>query len=123
MTWICVVDDVADVRDELAEALRQRGYDVRAFPDGMEALHAIDSAPDVPGLVLLDILLPYMTGLEVLERLRARARTAAVPVLLMTGFELEETRVPAAEAAGVLRKPLALDHLLASIEQMVGAPP
>jgi DNA-binding response OmpR family regulator len=123
MSWICVVDDVADVRDGIAEALRQKGYDVRSFGDGSDALNAIDTAADLPRLVILDVSMPYMTGVEMLGRLRGRQRTAVLPVLLMTGFELDESDISEQDAANVVRKPLALDSLLARVEGLVGPPP
>ncbi|HEY1697316.1 MAG TPA: response regulator [Polyangiaceae bacterium] len=121
MSWIAVVDDAPDVRDELAEAIRVAGYEVRTFADGLDALHWIGEAHELPLLVLLDVGLPYMSGLEVLRRLRERPRTASLPVVLLTGFDLDEEETSGKEATAVLRKPVVLDDLLARIGQLVGA--
>jgi CheY-like chemotaxis protein len=62
-----------------------------------------------------------MSGLEVLRRLRERPRTASLPVVLLTGFDLDEEETSGKEATAVLRKPVVLDDLLARIGQLVGA--
>lgn len=94
MTSVLVVDDDVGVRDLVRYALKD--CQVRTAIDGDEALRAV--AGEVPDLVILDIMMPGMSGLRVLELLRADQATAAVPVILLTaktheadvdqGFEL-----------------------------------
>lgn len=118
-----MVDDVADLREEIAEALRSSGYEVHTFADGLDALHGIDTAPDVPDVVLLDVVLPYMSGLEVLRRLREHPRTATVPVLLLTGFDLTDEQLLEAGDTTVLRKPLMLDEFMGRIRKLTQGSP
>lgn len=122
MTWICVVDGDADARDEITEALKQRGYRVSAFADGADALRAIDTTTEPPGLVLLDLFLSNLSGPEVLQHLRSNARVASTPVLLMTGFDVDEALLVPEDAANLLRKPVTLDLLMDRITQVLGPP-
>jgi DNA-binding response OmpR family regulator len=96
MASVLVVDDDPDVCDLVTYKLEQSGFAVRRASDGDAALREV--AAEIPDLVLLDIMMPGMTGLEVLQRLRADATTAGLPVILLSakaqesdverGFEL-----------------------------------
>jgi DNA-binding response OmpR family regulator len=96
MTSVLVVDDDPDVCDLVTYKLEQSGFDVRRASDGDQAIREV--ARKVPDLVLLDVMMPGVTGLEVLERWRADEVTAAMPVIMLTakaqendverGFEL-----------------------------------
>ena len=78
-----VVDDSAEVRQLLAEHLSQLGFEVQQAANGFEALARVQSMPDV-SVVLLDWTMPGMDGLETLRRIRADARRADVPVVMVT---------------------------------------
>ncbi len=96
MTSVLVVDDDPDVCDLVTYKLEQSGFEVRRASDGDAALREV--ARRVPDLVLLDIMMPGISGLEVLERWRSDQATAAIPVVMLTakaqendverGFEL-----------------------------------
>jgi DNA-binding response OmpR family regulator len=96
VTSVLVVDDDPDVCDLVTYKLEQSGFDVRRASDGDQAIREV--ARKVPDLVLLDVMMPGVTGLEVLERWRADEVTAAMPVIMLTakaqendverGFEL-----------------------------------
>ena len=81
---VLVVDDVADARDVLARLLRCGGYKSVTAEDGPTALAAVES--DAPDLVLLDVMMPGMDGVEVLRRLRDDPRWRDLPVVLFTGI-------------------------------------
>jgi DNA-binding response OmpR family regulator len=93
---VLVVDDDPDVCDLVTYKLEQSGFDVRRASDGDAALREV--AKKVPDLVLLDVMMPGVSGLEVLERWRKDEATAAMPVIMLTakaqendverGFEL-----------------------------------
>lgn len=82
MSTVLVADDDADIRELVAFKLREEGHDVHAVADGEAALRTIDEV--TPDLVLLDVMMPRRTGLEVCEELRSSPRTAAIPVILLT---------------------------------------
>ena len=122
MTWICVVDDEPDVCDVLTEVLRAAGYGARSFPDGSDALEAIEKALEPPRLVILDVLLARMSGREVLRLLRTGHRVPDVPVLVITGMDVDKAYFAPWPVLGVLRKPIAVEELLATVARAVPLP-
>src|SRR5258708_548089 len=81
---ILVVDDAPDARAMLVKALDQAGYQALTAADGMSALALVDRA--APDLVVLDAVMPGLSGFETCRRLKARAEAAHVPVIFMTGL-------------------------------------
>lgn len=79
---VLVADDDEDIRELVAFKLTQAGYEVEAVVDGVQAWEAIGQAP--PQLALLDIMMPGLSGLDVLRKIREDERTRAVPVILLT---------------------------------------
>lgn len=110
---ILVVDDEEDVRDLLRRFLTRRGYEVDTAADGEAALEAV--AEDKPDIVLLDIKLPALSGLAVLERLREEA--SEVAVITMSGVADEDTARRSLElgAADFVTKPFNLPYLETSL--------
>jgi putative two-component system response regulator len=93
MARILVVDDDADVAVLLRMTLEAEGYGVRVAADGQQALDAV--AADVPDLVVLDLDMPNMGGLEVCERLKQAPATRLLPILILSGGDPAEARVHA----------------------------
>lgn len=83
MTDVLVVDDDAAIRDLVSHKLRQLGFDVRIAEDGEGALREIGQA--VPDVVILDDMMPGLSGQDVLRRLREDATTASVRVIMLSG--------------------------------------
>jgi diguanylate cyclase (GGDEF)-like protein len=113
---ILVCEDDPDQRDAVVEALSE-DYDVEALESGAATLLAAVAAP--PDLLLMDLRVPGLGGLDVLAALRAGAGTADVPVILLSGHADDGTRVRALElgAVDVLQKPMSLRELRARIER------
>jgi two-component system, OmpR family, phosphate regulon response regulator PhoB len=88
---ILVVDDEPDISALVAYHLARAAYRVRTAGDGGEALRAIES--EQPELIVLDLMLPGSSGLDVLKELRRRVETAAIPVILLTARREERERV------------------------------
>ena len=111
MSTVAVVEDNADNR-LLVRAILGDAYDVREFASGDEALAAFARA--VPDLVLLDISLPGLSGLEVIARLRADARLARVPVVALTAHAMDgdRRRYLAAGFDGYVAKPILHETIL-----------
>lgn len=82
MARIVVADDDADIRDLVAFKLRQSGHEIVAVADGAAAVAACEEA--VPHLVVLDVMMPGMNGLEACRALRRDPALAQVPVILLT---------------------------------------
>ena len=115
MAKILCVDDVPDNLKLLAGELEDAGHDVKLASSGMEALASIEK--EAPDLVILDILMPMMSGLEVLSRIRQQYMQIELPVLMVTVVD-EESSVIKALALGAndyLVKPLELGVVLARV--------
>jgi two-component system phosphate regulon response regulator PhoB len=88
---ILVVDDEPDIAALVAFHLARESYRVRTAASGPEAIAALEA--EVPDLVVLDLMLPGMSGLEVLREIRARGELADVPVILLTARAEEQQRI------------------------------
>ncbi len=115
---ILVVDDNEALRENLVETLELEGYTAIAAADGPGALARLAEDPP-PALVLLDLVMPGMSGQELLGRIRDDPRLAHVRVIVTSG--LSGARARAARADAVLMKPFGVKELLAAIRK-VGAP-
>jgi CheY-like chemotaxis protein len=108
---VLVVDDDPDVLGALLEALETEGYEVQGARDGIDALKCIGRRR--PDLIITDLLMPTMTGFELLAALHDDPRLATIPTLIITAGRSPD----ASEATGsvVLPKPLDLDRLMRAI--------
>jgi len=115
---VMVVDDEKAIRRYLEETLRDDGYRVLCAADGFEALQLADSV--VPDVVILDLLMPGMTGAEVLGEIRKRF--GWVPVIVLTGHphgNLME-QVLAHSPVTVLAKPVTAERVSLTVRQALG---
>src|ERR671922_305602 len=114
---ILVVDDERAVRESLRRALELEGYDVDLAGDGLEGLARVEeSQPDV---LILDVLMPGMDGLEMCRRLRRGGNR--LPVLMLTARDAVENRVAGLDAGAddYVLKPFALEELLARVRALL----
>jgi DNA-binding response OmpR family regulator len=116
MTRILLVDDEPLITDSLSYSLKREGFEVKAVVDGEQAMKAIGSFD--PDLVVLDIMLPGMNGLEVCRRIRANSST---PVIMLTARGEELDRILGLEvgADDYLAKPFSFRELLARIRSIL----
>ena len=110
---VLVADDNADMREYLARLLRTAGYEVNTVTDGRAALDAVRG--DAPDLVISDVMMPRLDGLGLVAAMRADARTAAVPVLLLSARAGQEASIEGLRAGAddYLVKPFSAAELLA----------
>lgn len=113
---IWVVDDEADVVHSVGGLLEDAGYEFRGFVDPREAIRALNEAGP-PDLVILDLNMPHMTGVEWLRAFRDRPDARLTPVIVVTALSSESSVLNALEAGAddVLRKPVSVSELLARI--------
>jgi CheY-like chemotaxis protein len=109
---IVVVDDELDILYAVRGILEDEGYEVVACGSGRDALAAISAAP--PSLILLDVMMPYMSGYEVLDTLKEMPGMDGVPVVMMSAVEPKDKEGPKWKA--FLRKPFNLDKLLSTVK-------
>jgi len=112
---IFVVDDVPANVALLAKLLRDAGYVVRVATSGARALAAIAASP--PDLILLDVTMPEMSGLEVCAALKARDATRQIPVIFLSALDDVRDKLSAFQAGGVdyVTKPFQADEVLARV--------
>jgi two-component system response regulator MprA len=116
MTTILIVDDDPNICSVLRRGLRFEGYTVHIAEDGPQALEMARTAP--PDLVVLDVMLPQMDGLEVCRRLR---RGTAAPILMLTARDAVPDRIAGLDSGAddYLVKPFDFDELLARIRALL----
>ena len=120
--YILLVEDNSDDEVLTLRALQKHnvGNEVVVARDGAEALDLLANAATLPELVLLDLKLPKVDGLEVLKRLRAAERTQLLPVVILTSSR-EESDVVAGYRLGAnsyVRKPVDFEHFLEAVRQL-----
>ena len=115
MRTILIVDDESSMRFLTRMILEGAGYEVIEAPHGAAALErAKESRPD---LVVTDLMMPVMTGRELVERLRADPETAAIPIVVISA----NSSSVATAADAVLGKPFEPDALLSAARSLVGS--
>jgi CheY-like chemotaxis protein len=107
---VLVVDDDEAIRDVVAEVLREEGYNVACAENGLQALQHIEGDHH-PDLVLLDLMMPVMSGWEVLEQLQADEKLSQIPVVVVSAMNAPGVREH-------LAKPIDLDRLLTTVGRL-----
>jgi two-component system, cell cycle response regulator len=118
---VFVADDNPSILQGLERALTATGYAVRTAANGRAALELLEAAPDPPDLLLLDVMMPEMSGTDVLRVMRLNPRWIDVPVVLITATNDGALPVSALRDGAVdfLTKPFRLDELLARVDSHV----
>ena len=112
MSRVLIVDDEPDIRLTLRLILQLDGHEITEAIDGREA---IERAQDMPEVIILDIRLPDIDGLEVLRLLKSDVRLATIPVICVSAHSSESTQVEARTLGAVayVSKPFDFPHLRA----------
>lgn len=115
---ILVVDDNPDSREMLSFILAGEGFSVLTAEDGLEALELVKDVP--PDLILTDIHMPNIDGIELTKQLREQFKSTALPIVIVTAFcgEIVSKAIEAG-ADGVVQKPLYSDSLLTLVKQIL----
>jgi CheY-like chemotaxis protein len=116
MVSVLVVDDERDIREAVAEVLREEGYEVFDARDGAEALRQLRAHH--PDVVLLDLMMPGMNGWEFCAARKREPELDAIPVIVISALG----RVSGIDAQAFLQKPFELDALVSAVRQYAHAP-
>ena len=116
---ILIVEDDPDIAELVARYLDKAGYTTTRLSSGREALDAVRAKP--PDLIVLDLMLPQMDGLEVCRALRANDKTAAIPIIMLTARAEESERIVGLEmgADDYLAKPFSPNELVARVRALL----
>jgi two-component system chemotaxis response regulator CheY len=120
MKKILLVDDSPSVRQQVRLALTEAGYPVVEANDGLDGLAKLAATPDV-GLIISDINMPRMNGLDMVEKVKSEAKHVTLPVLMLTS-EGQPALIERAKKAGVkgwVVKPFKADMLLAAVKKLL----
>ncbi|MBF5080400.1 response regulator transcription factor [Quadrisphaera sp. INWT6] len=120
MTTVLVADDDLDIRELVAFKLAQAGYEVRSAPDGVAALDAARAGG--VDLVVLDLMMPGLSGLDVCAELRREPSTAELPVIMLTA-RAQDQDVATGFAAGAddyVVKPFSPRELVSRVQAVLG---
>lgn len=118
---VLVVEDDLLNRMLLCDVLEARGFVVESVSDGA---HAIDAARRfAPGLIIMDINLPNVSGLELITRMQADPTLREVPILAVTAYvgKEEERRIREAGAAEYISKPMSIEPFMAAVTRLLSA--
>ena len=117
---VLVVEDNAETRDGLERILQGDGWEVRTAADGLEAMDCLER--QVPGLMLLDLMMPHMDGFKVITAMQGHPAWSAIPVVILTARELSAgdlERLQAPQVARVMRKgAFSKDGLMATVREL-----
>jgi CheY-like chemotaxis protein len=119
---LLVEDNEANI-NTVARYLESRGYQVRCANNGLEALQCL--AEDIPDLILMDIQMPVMDGLEAIRHIRLQQRWASIPIIALTALAMpgDRERCLGVGATEYLAKPFRLKHLRDVIQKTLKSIP
>jgi CheY-like chemotaxis protein len=116
---ILVVEDDRDILDTMVEILEGEGYGVSAARNGQEALAALRAGGSRPALILLDLMMPIMNGIEFREEQLKDAQLARIPIVLISADSDLKGNAAKLTAAAFMGKPIKLQPLLDTIEDIL----
>jgi len=119
MTRILVVEDDRDIAELVERYLQKAGFSIELLSSGRDALKAI--ADRTPDLLVLDLMLPHVDGLEVCRIVRGNDATAAIPIIMLTARTEESERIVGLElgADDYLAKPFSPNELVARVRALL----
>lgn len=117
MSKILLVEDDDDIRDDLAELLMDEGYRVVTATNGQEAWEELQAIGSDPCVILLDLMMPVMSGWDFRQRQLSDPRVARVPVVVMTGVTDAREEAQRLQAIACIEKPLDLERLFDALQR------
>ncbi len=102
------------------DLLRVHGYDSEAVRDGREVIEKVQELR--PDLIIMDIQMPHVSGLDLIQAIKGEAETKMIPIMAVTAYAArgDEERIRAAGAEGYVSKPIALMPFIAEVQRLIG---
>jgi DNA-binding response OmpR family regulator len=115
---IFIIDDDLGLQTVLGLALKDAGYEVVTATDGQEGIDRLSEVQ--PDLVLSDVMMPYVDGVQLFESLKEQLRDEGIPIVIMTALNRKAWFADLeAEGAIILQKPFEIDHLIAVVGMLL----
>jgi DNA-binding response OmpR family regulator len=116
---ICIVDDTPDLLDNLSQFLKMEGYEVWPFPSAHKALEKIER--ETPDLIITDLWMPAMDGLEFADRVKAMDHLKTVPITIFSAKPFQEYQDKARKAGinSYIKKPATLEEILKTVTDLL----
>ncbi|WGF90512.1 response regulator [Marinivivus vitaminiproducens] len=118
MTTVLVVDDEFLIQTVLADALEDEGFAVELARDGQAALDCVEKS--LPSLVITDLMMPVMTGLELARALKGRPQTRSIPIILCSGAHVGAAQAEAHLFVAIFGKPFRMADLVSKVNELTG---
>lgn len=113
---VLVVEDDNDIRELIADLVQSEGYSVETARNGLEALDFLKQSARKPCCILLDLMMPVMSGWEFLEVFHETDRLVTIPVVVVSG----EPSARDLDVARIVKKPVAVEQLLGLVREFCG---
>ena len=109
---ILIIDDALEIQILIRHLFLDEGYIVDYANNGKEGLDLLHSATELPSVILLDLMMPVMDGLEFMKNLEADVQLREIPVVVMTAYGPGEVKKMELQGREILKKPVEIDALL-----------
>jgi len=119
---ILLVEDDRDIRESIADALEEEGYSVTSAIDGIDALEKLRGGT-LPQVILLDLMMPRMSGQELFEHVKQVREWRQIPIVLLTADANARSKAEALGAPAYLKKPVTLDQLFQTVARILEGTP
>ena len=117
--WILIVDDDEDIRDAIALVLERRGYRAVGAFDGQDALDQLRAHDGAPALILLDLMMPRLNGVDFAKQFRSSSGVSQAPIVVLSGDSRARETAASLGAADCLSKPVDLMDLVDTVRRFV----
>ncbi|MBC7397913.1 MAG: response regulator transcription factor [Bdellovibrionales bacterium] len=114
---ILIVEDDEAIRESLIELLETEGYCVKAAENGQVALDYLITSQNHPNLILLDLMMPVMGGLEFCIEMEKNKKLSQIPIVIMSADGRLQEKQNLSRAMGFIRKPVDIDDILATVKK------